>query len=118
MYSSPVYFKSLVTVLVLAVVFVLVALPLVLRKVPPNSLYGFRTPATLKNEKIWYEANAHFGRGMIMAGIASVLAILVLYFIVRPAPDLFFMMSLVLLVVPSAIAALLTFIHIRKLRDT
>ena len=116
--ASPVYFKSLVTILLLAVVFALVALPLVLRKVPPNSLYGFRTPATLKNDKIWYEANAHFGRGMIMASIVSVLAILILYFIVRPAPDLFFTISLIALVVPSAIAALLTFCHIRKLKDT
>lgn len=115
MTASPVYFKGLVTVLILAGLFVLIAIPLVLRKVPPNCVYGFRTPKTLKNDKIWYEANAYFGRAIIFASPLSALAILILYFIVQPTPDLFFKASLFALVVPSGIAVILTLIRIRNM---
>ncbi len=43
--------------------------PIILRKVKPNSWYGFRVPKTLSDEKIWYEANAYSGRLMLVAGI-------------------------------------------------
>ncbi len=46
-------------------------IPLMLRKVPPNRLYGFRVPATLKDEQVWYEANAHSGLLMLLCGLAS-----------------------------------------------
>jgi len=44
------------------------AIPLLRRKVRPNLLYGFRTPATLKNEELWYEVNAKTGADMIVVG--------------------------------------------------
>ncbi len=116
MLESPVYFKSLVTVLAVAGVLALVAVPLALRKVPPNRIYGFRTPATLQNEKIWYRANALFGRDMIIASACSVAAILILYFFLRPEPDSFLMISLLILAAPSMIAALLTGIRIQKMK--
>ena len=57
------YGKGLVTVCACDLVLALVALPLALRKVQRNRAYGFRTPTTLSNDFLWYEANAHFGRG-------------------------------------------------------
>jgi hypothetical protein len=38
------------------VCFVLLAIPLILRKVPPNVLYDWPTRATLGNDYAWYEA--------------------------------------------------------------
>ncbi len=116
MIESTIYFKGLVTAGVVTLIFVLVAIPLVLRKVPRNVLYGFRTPTTLKNDKIWYEANAYFGRGLIAASIVSIPAILILYFFVRSEPDLFLALSLAVLFIPSVIATIFTFVYIRKLR--
>ena len=45
-----------------------VALPMVLGKVPPNRIYGFRTPKTLSSPNIWYPANRIAGWLMIAAG--------------------------------------------------
>jgi uncharacterized membrane protein len=44
--------------------------PLVMRRVPPNDLYGLRTPATRKNETLWYEANARSGWYSVLTGVA------------------------------------------------
>ena len=63
--------KALVTVVACDVVFCAVSLPLLLRRVPPNRVYGFRTPTTLRDPDIWYPANAHFGLRLIVASVCS-----------------------------------------------
>ncbi len=47
---------------------VLFALPMVLGKIPPNPIYGFRTPKTLSSPDIWYPANRIAGWFMVAAG--------------------------------------------------
>jgi len=49
----------------------LVGLPLLLQKVGPNWLYGFRTPRTISNEALWYASNKVAGRDFILAGLAQ-----------------------------------------------
>lgn len=44
-------------------------IPLSLRKVKQNRLYGFRTKRTLADESIWYDANAYAGKLMIITGL-------------------------------------------------
>jgi uncharacterized membrane protein len=56
------------------------SIPLILRRVKPNSLYGFRTPKTLSNERIWYDTNAFAGRLILGLGTAFALASIALYF--------------------------------------
>jgi uncharacterized membrane protein len=56
------------------------AVPVIRRRVKPNYLYGFRTPKTLGDERIWYEANAYAGRLLLRLGIALTLAAIGLYF--------------------------------------
>ena len=50
---------------------VLLSIPMVLGKVPPNRLYGFRTPKTLSSPDVWYPANKVSGVLMIIAGALS-----------------------------------------------
>lgn len=45
--------------------FILLALPLVQKKVPPNGLYGFRISKALDSEANWYAVNAYGGRQLI-----------------------------------------------------
>ena len=85
-----------------------------LRKVPPNVVYGFRTRTTLSSDSIWYEANAHFGRGLLAASIVSVIAICVLDQL-DLEPRTFVNFSVVALVAPSGIATLRTARYIRVL---
>ena len=57
---------------------VALAIPMVLRRVPPNPLYGLRVPATYADEWVWYEANAHSGRDLILLGVLLSIFALVL----------------------------------------
>lgn len=50
---------------------IVLGLPLAQRRVAPNLLYGLRVPATMSDEWVWYEANAHSGRDLICLGIAQ-----------------------------------------------
>lgn len=59
--------------LLIALVNIVISLPLVLRRVPPNYFYGFRTRKTLSSPDIWYEANYIGGRGLIIASSIAVL---------------------------------------------
>lgn len=53
--------------------FIALGIPLILRRVPPNSLYGLRTRNTLDDEWVWYEANAASGRDLAWLGLGLVL---------------------------------------------
>jgi uncharacterized membrane protein len=71
------------TILILYVVIGLlsavVAVPLIKGKVKPNALYGFRVPQTLNDPAVWYAVNAHFGRRLLLTGLATALAAALLY---------------------------------------
>jgi uncharacterized membrane protein len=86
------------------------AVPLMLRRVPPNLIYGYRTRATLSDTTVWYEANAHFGRGMFAASLLS--AVITLAF-PRLAPPLLAAIA----AVTTLIAALITARFIRRYRS-
>jgi hypothetical protein len=49
-----------------------VAAPLMLRRVPPNPLYGFRVPKTLNNPNVWYEINAYSGTHLFWIGLGTI----------------------------------------------
>ncbi|GAB4484581.1 MAG: hypothetical protein OHK006_09180 [Thermodesulfovibrionales bacterium] len=110
---ESIYGKGLITIFGCGLVFGAVALPLALRKVPRNIVYGFRTRTTLSDDFIWYEANAHFGRGMLAAALVMWCAGLVLY-LLAPSPELFLPASVFVLVAPSLAAALSTARFIRS----
>jgi uncharacterized membrane protein len=61
----------------LSITFALLAalnVPLMLRRIRPNGLYGFRTPRTLSSPEVWYPANAFAGRALLIAAIVSLAA--------------------------------------------
>jgi hypothetical protein len=45
------------------------AIPLVLRKVPMNRIYGVRVPKAFKSEDNWYDINAYGGRLFLAYGL-------------------------------------------------
>lgn len=64
--------------LILGGLLVVLSIPLILQKVPPNGLYGFRTEKTLSSDAIWYEANARAGVALLVAGAVVLVGALVL----------------------------------------
>jgi hypothetical protein len=53
-------------------VLILLSIPLALRWVPRNRLYGFRVRATLRHDAVWYDVNAHSARQFIVLGAVMV----------------------------------------------
>lgn len=103
-----IYEKGLIAVLACDALFVALSIPLLLRKVPPNVVYGYRTRATLGDEELWYEANTFFAGRFIVASLVSAV---VAFYLCRPgvfAPDTFLPVSVVLLGAPVAVAGILT----------
>jgi SdpI/YfhL protein family len=58
---------------------ILVSLPLLWGKIPPNPIYGFRVRATLEDPAIWYLANKFAAKRLIRTGAVVVGAALSLY---------------------------------------
>ena len=112
-----IYDKGLITVLVCSAIFCLISIPLILRKIPRNPVYGYRTPATLGDDKIWYEANAYFAWRFMISSILSACVALILYDRQEPAPDVYMKVSIVLLAAPAVAAWLLTARFIRSRRN-
>jgi uncharacterized membrane protein len=57
---------------------VALAIPLIRRRVGPNSLVGLRVSATFADEQVWYEANARSGRDLLWLGVLLILLALAL----------------------------------------
>jgi hypothetical protein len=56
----------------IAPVLLVISIPLMLRWIPRNHVYGFRIAATLADDSVWYDANALIGRHMFLLGVMMV----------------------------------------------
>jgi uncharacterized membrane protein len=68
---------------------VVMAIPLALRRVPPNRWYGLRVPATLADREVWYTANQRTGRDLVWMGLALVVVGLALPALTPAVPTQF-----------------------------
>lgn len=64
-------------------VLLVLSIPLMLRWIPRNYIYGFRVASTLANTSVWYDTNALFGRHMFVLGLVMVLLEFVLPLAIR-----------------------------------
>ena len=85
------------------------AVPLMRRWVAPNPLYGFRTPRTLAEPRVWYDANAQAGRYLFRASVLSGLAVSLLALVPGLDPDAFAWGALAIVMTGLAAAGVLSF---------
>ena len=96
-----------------ALMLIALAIPLWMRRVPPNRFYGVRTRATLGDEARWYDVNARCGQDLLVAGVIFLLGIFVVDAVgARWAPELRTLASAMILVV------VLVFVTVRATRST
>jgi uncharacterized membrane protein len=65
------------------------SIPLILGKISPNGLYGFRVPQTLDNPDLWYPVNTYAGWRLLVTGLGTILAALILSFVPNITLDTF-----------------------------
>ena len=109
--------KGLITILGCSVLMAVLAIPLILRKVPRNRIYGYRTRTTLRDDETWYETNAYFGRGLLIASFITIISMIVLYYTPDLSPVLFLKATIAALVAPQFVMMLFTMRFIRKLES-
>ena len=92
------------------------SLPLVLGKIPPNQVYGFRVPATLGSPEIWYAVNRYAGKWLLGAGTAIVLAAVLFYLVPGMTLDTYAIAVLLVVVVALTATVAASLIYLRQLR--
>ena len=50
---------------------VLLSIPLLIKKVPPNRFYGFANRDTIDSDRVWYAVNRSFGLSLLVAGLVT-----------------------------------------------
>src|SRR5215813_1223227 len=61
---------------VMGIMLIIVSVPMIIERVPPNRWYGFRTPRTQSDPRVWYPANRIAGQYLAFAGLIIELATL------------------------------------------
>lgn len=61
--------------------FIVLSIPLIKERVPPNSFYGFRTSKSLSDPKIWYAINRMSGIDLLLAGVLICLGSVAMLFL-------------------------------------
>ena len=56
-------------------VLALISIPLILKRVPPNRLYGVRTAKTLSDSTTWYKVNRFGGWAILISSIIGAVTI-------------------------------------------
>jgi uncharacterized membrane protein len=96
--------------------FIGLSIPLILKKVPPNWIYGYRTKKTLSNPTIWYEANHVFGKDFFISGLLTFIGSLVMLFLGQDADPIYAVIILLgVLLLSLAGAALHSFKNVKRM---
>ena len=95
-----------------AVFIIALSIPMVLGKVSPNRVYGFRTPKTLSSPSIWYPANRISGWYLISACVIAILFNSAVLVVGSEIPLAWFGLGLS---VPLLLAAGAAFLYLRRL---
>ena len=103
-----------ITFLVTGLMEIIISIPLILEKIQPNYIYGFRVKKTLSNKEIWYKANKYIGKDFLRSGIIVVIGSIG-FFIVEMDTMIVASIGMLLLMVPLVITLFRAFMYLKKL---
>jgi len=92
------------------------AIPLLQGKIPPNRFYGFRTPATMREEWLWYAANKASAKLLLTWGLLCTVTAVGTYFIPDISEKTYFSLNLGGLVGGLFVVILFSFSILYKLQ--
>jgi uncharacterized membrane protein len=65
--------------LAIGIIIVILAIPLLIKKVKPNRVYGLTFVLAQESNRTWYAANQFFGACLLVAGLITVVGTLVIW---------------------------------------
>ena len=109
-------FKPIISVILSSLLLIIISIPLINNKIPPNCLYGFRLRKTLSYKGIWYKANKYGGICLAASGLVTLVGCVVLLLNKdKLSFDIINSLSLGLLIMPITVSLILTLIYIKEL---
>jgi uncharacterized membrane protein len=100
----------------MGIALILASVPMIIGSVPPNRWYGFRTPRTQSDPKVWYPANRIAGQYLAFAGLLIVLATLGVALLQKQISPAIGATILIIVGVGSLVAAsILSFLALRRI---
>jgi len=90
------------------------SVPMILKKIPPNGLYGFRLPSTVNNPAVWYDVNAYAGWRLLVVGLGSAIGSIILYYTVDSSVDAYALSCLGLFLELFLWAMISSFLYLRS----
>jgi len=70
--------KPIISFIVVSFLLIVISIPLIIKKIPPNCVYGFRIKKTLANREIWYKANTFGGISLLVSALFILISCVVL----------------------------------------
>jgi len=80
------------------------SIPMIMGKIPPNGLYGFRVKKTMDNPEIWYTVNVYSEKWLLAASLMQALAAVVAFYIPGITLDVYAYIVLAVWVVVFGVA--------------
>ncbi|MBN2063158.1 MAG: SdpI family protein [Sedimentisphaerales bacterium] len=114
------YIIGFATFFFVGLLFIALALPLVLKKVPPNVWYGWRTPGAYESDDIWYAINSYTGRDFLVQGIIIIIfnAIMLVPFLMNITINMYFLPGNVLILTGGTLLVLSRgFMYLAKIKQ-
>ena len=98
------------------ILLVLLSLPLLFEKIKPNSFYGVRVPATLKDPAVWYAVNKYCAQYLIAVGVIVTVAAVALYLLPNISVDTYALSVLGVFVAAFGFTLFQTWRYLQSLR--
>jgi hypothetical protein len=92
-----------------------ISVPLILHRIPPNGLYGFRIRATINNPELWYKVNAYAGRRLLVVGLGTAVGAILLFYTVDSGINGYAMSCLGLFVGLFLWAIITSYLYLRSI---
>jgi uncharacterized membrane protein len=102
--------------LLVGFLFIVISIPFILEKVPPNRWYGLRVAKSLSSERIWYQANRVAGYDLMWAGIAiAITSVITGLFFARLGSAIFQTINFAVFIAALITAAVHSFLYLNRL---
>ena len=109
--------SSAAGVFLIGIMMLIVSIPLIFKKIPPNAFIGFRLPGLNLNEENWYKVNSFGGLRLLIWSIPVLVFAVLILFLPHIGSSADFKLAIVTVdLLPITIAAIQTILYAYRIR--
>jgi uncharacterized membrane protein len=108
--------ELLMMFLISGAILVALSIPMIMGKVTPNSIYGFRVPETMNDPRTWYAVNAYSGKWLLFTGLIFMATCILAYIIPGISVDTYSLICMAGFFIPMTIGFIKSWIYMKQLK--